>query len=62
MSSNPTPEQQQIIQKAVDGLREHFDSVTILVTKDEVDCTMNAVGSGGDWFARYGVIRTWLIR
>jgi len=62
VNGDPSPEQQKIIQQAVDQLREHFDSVTILVTKDEVDRTTNAVGGGGDFFARYGMIKHWLMR
>lgn len=62
MNSEPTREQQsQIVQRAVDALREHFDTVQIFVTKVEGDNTLNCENGAGDWFARYGMVRQWQI-
>lgn len=52
-----------IVQKALDGLGEHFDTVHIFCTRyDPVDdgATVHLQRGTGNWFARYGQIRNWL--
>lgn len=52
-----------LIEKALDGLVEHFDTVHIFCTRSNPDETTTTVGKGrGNWFARYGQIRHWLNR
>ena len=41
-------------------LMEFFDSVQIVVTKDERNCTRSASFGGGNMFARMGSVRSWL--
>lgn len=45
-------------------LAEHFESVQIIVTKntEEGDGTVLAHQGAGNWFARYGSVREWLIK
>ncbi len=53
------------IKRATDGLMEHFDSVAIFVTRHEPaekDGTVNASWGAGNWFTRYGQIRTWVLK
>lgn len=53
---------------AVESLGEHFDSVQIFVTRaneadrEEDKGTINANLGGGNWFARYGQVRAWLVK
>jgi hypothetical protein len=51
------------VQKAVDELGEHFDTVQILVTRHESTKggTINVALGTGNWHARYGQVRTWLV-
>ena len=49
------------VDKAVDQLGEHFDTVQILVTKREGDRTFAACRQSGCIYARYGQMREWLI-
>lgn len=44
------------------GLMEHFDSVQIIATKRLGGSTVNAASGGGNFYARYGSVREWLIR
>jgi hypothetical protein len=53
-----------MLQKHVDQLIEHFDSVQIFCTKASEDGsgrTVNANCGGGNCFASYGQIRHWII-
>lgn len=45
-------------------LAEHFDSVQILVTRHspEDDGTINVAWGAGNWFARIGQVREWLLK
>lgn len=54
-----------IIQKHVDALGEHFDSVQIFVTRHDAaieDGTVSANLGSGNWFARYGQTREWVVK
>lgn len=53
------------IQKCIDQLSEHFDSVQVFCTRHEMgtdDGTINCTQGQGNWFARYGQIRAWVVR
>lgn len=55
----------QRVQDAVDVLIEHFDSVQILATKHEPeieDGTVHVSLGAGNWYARYGQAKEWLLR
>lgn len=58
--SEELTEDQKLLRKATDSLREHFDSVQIFVTRVEGDNTMNGEHGAGDWFARYGMVKQWI--
>jgi len=49
------------VQKSVDGLMEHFDTVQIFVTRldSERDGTVNVNIGAGNWFARFGQVCEW---
>lgn len=57
-----------ILKDACSKLGEHFESVHIFVTKSydpddpQERGTINASWGSGNWFARYGQIRTWIIK
>jgi hypothetical protein len=46
-------------------LGEHFDTVQIFVTRHEAgkeDGTVNVNYGSGNWFARYGQVKEWVLR
>ncbi len=52
------------VRKAVSELGEHFDSVQIFCTRHESgehEGTLKFTLGEGNWFARYGQVREWLI-
>lgn len=52
----------ELIQSHVDQLREHFDSVTIGVTRYESGgLTTNIVRGSGNFYARVGQMKDWII-
>lgn len=54
-----------MLREAAEKLSEHFDSVHIFTTRYESNLdhgTINVNWGTGNWFARYGQIRTWLKR
>ncbi len=53
------------LKKSLNELSEHFDSVQILCTRykgGDDGGTVNISMGTGNWFARYGQMREWLIR
>lgn len=52
--------------KILRELSEHYNHVQIFVMRDDEDdeagATMHYVSGRGNWFARIGLIRTWLMR
>jgi hypothetical protein len=61
---NSEEEDMQIIMNHCAQLSEHFETVQIFVTKlcKKEDGTINAQYGEGNWFARYGQIRQWVIK
>lgn len=54
-----------LLRKAVDGLGEHFDTVQVFVTRHEAgtaDGTKHISMGSGNWFARFGQIKVWVIQ
>lgn len=52
------------LRDAANALGEHFDTVQILVTRHEEGetGTVNASWGTGNWFARFGQVREWVIK
>lgn len=52
------------VRQAAEALGEHFDTVQILVTRHEEESvgTTNVCWGKGNWFARYGQVREWLLK
>lgn len=53
------------VRKAIDDLMEFYDSCQVFVTRHDqatLDGTLTMSMGQGNWFARYGQIRTWVIR
>jgi hypothetical protein len=60
-----TEQQLSPLKKAIHDLGEHFGSVQIFVSTHqpaEVGRTVHASAGVGNWYARYGQIREWIIR
>lgn len=59
-----TNEEIKAVEKAVETLGEHFDAVQIFVNRHESSKggTVRFNDGRGNWFARYGQVREWLIR
>ena len=49
-----------LIDKAITGLMGHFDAVQIFVTRQDGETTMYAGRGKGNYYARLGMIHTWL--
>jgi len=52
---------QQLLDRAIAPLMEHFDTVQIVVTRLANDGTMLAARGRGNWYARVGSVRDWLV-
>jgi hypothetical protein len=54
----------QRVNTALETLSEHFETVQIFVTRHEgmLDGSVGANVSSGNWFARYGQVREWIIQ
>jgi len=54
----------ELISAALERLGEHFDSVQIFASRQEVDggdqSIVNIYSGCGNWFARYGQVTNWL--
>ena len=50
------------IKKCCADLGEYFDAVEIFATRHEEDGTVNVNWGSGNWFARYGQIRAWIVK
>jgi len=63
ISSNEREELVKMVEKHVNALSEHFECVHIFVSRNEGenDLTRTINRGAGNWFARYGQIREWLI-
>lgn len=54
-----------LIQKHVSALEEHFDTVMIFATRHdpaEAGGTEHCSMGGGNWYARFGQVKEWVIR
>lgn len=61
MSEQHQEAQFEIVKASAARLREHFDSVQILVTVDAGDgATLSIAWGEGNWFARYGQAVEWV--
>lgn len=64
MNEKPeTPIEDEAIEHALAILTEHFDSVQIFGTRlaDDRASTLAFTGGSGDWYARYGLVREWVL-
>ena len=55
----------KLVEKAVQELGEHYETVMVFCTRHESgqeNGTVRVIKGSGNWFARYGVVREWLIR
>lgn len=65
MSDNIKDRDLQMVRAHVNQLKEHFESVQIFCTKPALDVEGGTVSinvGAGDWFARYGKAREWVIK
>lgn len=61
----PEHEEMRRVREACETLNEHFDAVHIFASVHEAgqeDGTVNVSYGLGNWFARYGQIREWLVK
>ena len=52
----------KVLERCLHELGEYFDSVNIFVTKMEGEKTFHAIYGSGNFFARLGLVREWLIK
>jgi len=65
MSQESANHDLKLLEDAAKKLGEHFDSVQIFATRHEPtieDGTITVSYGVGNWFARYGQIKEWLIK
>lgn len=60
--SNFTERDSKLIEETVDNLSQHFDTVHVLATRYEGSDTLNISKGSGNWYARYGQMREWLLK
>jgi hypothetical protein len=51
-----------ILKRHVAQLCEHFDAVQVVATRVYPDGTMSFCEGGGNYYARVGAVRSWLMR
>lgn len=54
-------EESKLVLDAAKALGEHFDAVEILVSRHDADGTRTVAKGCGNWHARLGVVREWLV-
>lgn len=61
---SPQENDMNILQSVVARLSEHFDTVQVFTTKrsNSSDGTENCQWGSGNWFARYGQVKQWVIK
>lgn len=56
----------RIVERAVEQLGEHFDSVQVFVTKYDPNSgdpiTIELFNGSGNWLTRYGQVKDWVLR
>jgi len=64
MESKMQPDDPELamLQKAMDSVSEHFDTIQIFATRQDQDGTFHHECGTGNWFARRGQIRDWLTK
>lgn len=67
MNDSESDQDMKRIEASAHSLGEHFDTVQIFCTRHESESeesggTINCNYGLGNWFARYGHVRDWLIR
>jgi hypothetical protein len=53
------------VREAAEALGEHFDAVIIFATRYESELasgTIRVSHGTGNWYARYGQVREWIVR
>jgi hypothetical protein len=62
--SNQRQADMQLVARACNELSEHFDSVLVMVSRHEPtteDGTIRIVDGRGNWYARFGLAREWVV-
>ena len=65
MSDSEAKAKLEIVKKHCDELTEHFDTVQLFCTMHEDEGDKNTLSfkfGKGNWFARYGQIREWVVK
>lgn len=63
MSTDAEREAQfKLVEKAVQDLCEHFDSVQIYATSQTEKGALKFSWGAGNWFTRYGQVKEWIVR
>lgn len=60
--SNQEERDMYLVKAASAGLCEHFDSVQIFATKRVNESTISAVWGDGNYWARIGVVKDWVLK
>lgn len=64
MSELSKEQELEMLKRAAESLGEHFETVQIFTTRHEAgneNGTVHLAWGAGNWFARYGHVRNWLI-
>jgi hypothetical protein len=62
MSIGPTKEDFDRLSAALHSLGEHYDTVQIFISNHEEGATMSLGEGVGNWFARFGQIKVWIVQ
>ena len=56
-------DRQEVLQRQVTVLREHFDAVQVVAVRSASDgTTTRFVHGDGCWYSRMGSVRSWMVR
>lgn len=53
---------QRIVKSHAVQMSEHFDSVQVICTKSHENGTLHVAWGEGNWFARYGSVKEWVVK
>lgn len=60
MDANERKHAEAIVEKAINQLREHFDTVQIFCTRDYGQSTESFERGSGNFYARLGLAKVWV--
>lgn len=61
-TDDQVPQDEKRLEAALQALSEHFDAVQIFATITDPDGTRTHEVGSGNWYARYGHVKEWVVK